>query len=77
MTAPYDDLITAMPLDKLCNDVLNGEVPRDIKKATASLRHSGGYMVGVGIKQPCPSTKATRETMRAQVPYGMSNLSVR
>ena len=54
----YDDLITAMPLDKLCNDVLNGEVPRDIKKATASLRHSGGYMVGVGIKQPCPSTKS-------------------
>ena len=54
----YDTLITAMPLDKLCNDVLNGEVPREIKKATASLRHSGGYMVGVGIKQPCPSTKS-------------------
>jgi hypothetical protein len=54
----YDDLITAMPLDKLCNDFLNGEVPREIKKATASLRHSGGYMVGIGIKQPCPSTKS-------------------
>ena len=54
----YDTLITAMPLDKLCNDVLNGEVPREIKKATASLRHSGGYMVGVGVKQPCPSTKS-------------------
>jgi protoporphyrinogen oxidase len=54
----YDQLITAMPLDKLCNDVLNGEVPREIKKATAGLRHSGGYMVGVGIKQPCPSTKS-------------------
>jgi hypothetical protein len=22
------------------------------------LRHSGGYMVGIGIKQPCPSTKS-------------------
>jgi len=54
----YDRLLTAMPLDKLCNDVLNGEVPREIKKATAGLRHSGGYMVGVGIKQPCPSTKS-------------------
>ena len=54
----YDHLISAMPLDKLCNDMLNGEVPREIKKATASLRHSGGYMVGVGIKQPCPSTKS-------------------
>jgi protoporphyrinogen oxidase len=54
----YDQLISTMPLDKLCNDMLNGEVPREIKKATASLRHSGGYMVGIGIKQPCPSTKS-------------------
>lgn len=54
----YDVLISTMPLDKLCNDVLNGEVPRQIKRATAGLRHSGGYMVGVGIKQPCPSTKS-------------------
>ena len=54
----YDILITAMPLDKLCNDVINGEMPREIKKAAASLRHSGGYMVGIGIKQPCPSTKS-------------------
>src|SRR3954471_12619636 len=54
----YDQLITAMPLDKLCNDILNGEVPREIKKATANLKHSGGYMVGIGIKQPCPSTKS-------------------
>jgi protoporphyrinogen oxidase len=54
----YDKLITAMPLDKLCNEMLNGEVPREIKKATAGLKHSGGYMVGIGIKQPCPSTKS-------------------
>jgi hypothetical protein len=38
--------------------VINGEMPREIKKAAASLRHSGGYMVGIGIKQPCPSTKS-------------------
>jgi protoporphyrinogen oxidase len=54
----YDTLISAMPLDRLCNDMLNGEVPQEIKKGTASLRHSGGYMVGVGFKQPCPSTKS-------------------
>ena len=54
----YDLLITAIPLDKLCNDLLNGDVPRDIKKAAASLRHSGDYMVGIGFKQPCPSTKS-------------------
>ncbi len=54
----YDELISTMPVDKLCNDMLNGEVPRTIKKAAASLRHSGGYMVGIGIKQKCPSTKS-------------------
>jgi protoporphyrinogen oxidase len=54
----YDVLISTMPLDKLCNDVINGEMPREIKKAAAGLRHSGGYMVGIGIKQPCPSTKS-------------------
>src|SRR5215213_8413017 len=54
----YDKLVTAIPLDKLCNDVINGEMPREIKKAAAGLKHSGGYMVGIGIKQPCPSTKS-------------------
>jgi protoporphyrinogen oxidase len=54
----YDKLISAMPLDILCNDILNGEVPREIKKATLGLKKSGGYMVGIGIRQPCPSTKS-------------------
>jgi protoporphyrinogen oxidase len=54
----YDVLISTAPLDKLCNDMLNGDVPKEIKRATASLKHSGGYMVGIGIKQPCPSTKS-------------------
>jgi protoporphyrinogen oxidase len=54
----YDILISTCPLDKLCNDMLNGDIPQPIKKASASLRHSGGYMVGIGIKQPCPSTKS-------------------
>ena len=34
----YDQLITAMPLDKLCNEVINGEMPREIKRAAAGLR---------------------------------------
>ena len=55
---PYDILISAIPLDKLCNDVINGDLPRPIKKAASSLRHSGGHMLGIGIRQPCPSTKS-------------------
>ncbi|HEV7299387.1 MAG TPA: FAD-dependent oxidoreductase [Tepidisphaeraceae bacterium] len=54
----YDILISSMPVNKLCNDVINGEMPREIKKAAAGLKKSGGYMVGIGIKQPCPSTKS-------------------
>ncbi|HEY0007268.1 MAG TPA: FAD-dependent oxidoreductase, partial [Tepidisphaeraceae bacterium] len=53
----YDILISTLPLDKLCNNVLT-QCPDDIKTAASGLRHSGGYMVGIGIKQPCPSTKS-------------------
>jgi protoporphyrinogen oxidase len=65
----YDKLISAMPLDRLCNDVINGEMPREIKKAAASLRHSGGYMVGIGIKQPCPSTKSWMYFPESNCPF--------
>jgi protoporphyrinogen oxidase len=65
----FDKLISAMPLDKLCNDVINGEMPREIKKAAAGLRHSGGYMVGVGIKQPCPSTKSWMYYPESNCPF--------
>jgi protoporphyrinogen oxidase len=65
----YDKLISAMPLDKLCNDVINGEMPREIKKAAAGLRHSGGYMVGVGIRQPCPSTKSWMYFPESNCPF--------
>jgi hypothetical protein len=58
-----------MPLDKLCNDVINGEMPREIKKAAAGLRHSGGYMVGIGIKQPCPSTKSWMYFPESNCPF--------
>ncbi len=56
-TDKYDSLLTAMPLDILCQHVLTGDVPDDIRKASGQLLHSGGYMVGIGIKRPCPSTK--------------------
>src|SRR4029453_18566081 len=65
----YDHLISAMPLDKLCNDVINGEMPREIKKATAQLLHSGDYMVGVGIKQPCPATKSWMYFPESNCPF--------
>lgn len=53
----YDILISTIPLDKLCNETLSG-VHEVIELATSKLRHSGGAMVGIGINQPCPSTKS-------------------
>jgi UDP-galactopyranose mutase len=53
---PYDVLVSTMPLDVLCRDVI-ADVPEPVRAAAGRLRHSGGYMVGVGIRRPCPSTK--------------------
>ena len=65
----YDILISTMPLDKLCNDTLNGDVPREIKRATGWLRHSGAYMVGIGIRQSCPSTKSWMYFPESNCPF--------
>src|SRR5690606_40878895 len=54
----YDSLLTAMPLDVLCRDVLAGDVPDRIRQRAAQLVHSEGHMVGVGIRRPCPSSKS-------------------
>ncbi|MBC7834977.1 MAG: FAD-dependent oxidoreductase [Phycisphaerales bacterium] len=56
----YDLLISAMPLDVLCRDVIEGEVPQSLRTRAAQLKHSGGYMVGIGLKRPggTPDTKS-------------------
>lgn len=54
-TERYDILISTMPVDVLCGDVL--PAPEAVRRAAAGLKHSGGYMVGVGIRRPCPSRK--------------------
>ncbi len=54
----YDILISAMPLDVLYRDVLVGDVPDALRARATELKHSSGYMVGVGIKRTCPSTKS-------------------
>jgi protoporphyrinogen oxidase len=54
----YDILISAMPLDVLYRDTLTGDVPDALRERAQQLKHSSGYMVGIGIKRPCPSTKS-------------------
>jgi UDP-galactopyranose mutase len=51
----YDDLISTIPLDLLVERI--GGAPPEAREASRHLLHSGSAIVGVGIRQPCPSTK--------------------
>ena len=51
----YDDLISTVPVDRLVEGM--PEAPAGIREAAGRLRHSGSAIVGVGVRQPCPSTK--------------------
>jgi hypothetical protein len=53
---PYELLLSTMPLDMLVAS-LDGDVPDCVRTQASRLRHSGSYIVGVGIEQPCPSSK--------------------
>jgi protoporphyrinogen oxidase len=52
----FDVLLSTMPLDILVKS-MTGDVPDCVRTQAARLRHSGSYIVGVGIKQPSPSKK--------------------
>jgi protoporphyrinogen oxidase len=52
----YDMLLSTMPMDVLV-DRMTSDVPEAVVDASRQLRHSGSYIVGVGIKQPSPSNK--------------------
>src|SRR5689334_23114862 len=49
----YDLLLSTMPMDLLV-DAMTGDVPDGVVDAAQQLRHSGSYIVGVGIRQPAP-----------------------
>lgn len=53
----YDALISTMPVDRLVREVLTA-APAEVVHAAGRLMHSGGFMVGVGIRRPCPSTRS-------------------
>lgn len=52
----YDLLISTMPVDQLCASARG--LPAAQARAARQLSHSGGHIIGVGIRQPCPSTKS-------------------
>jgi len=64
-TEHYDALLSTMPLDVLCRDVLSGAVPSHVREQAARLLHSGGYMVGIGLRSRTPGggTPSTKSWM--------------
>jgi UDP-galactopyranose mutase len=65
----YDALISTLPLDRLCNEVIGPGMPDRLRQAAARLRHSGGHMVGVGLRQPCPSTRSWMYFPESNCPF--------
>jgi protoporphyrinogen oxidase len=65
---PYDVLLSTMPLDVLVKS-LDGEVPECVRAQAGRLRHSGSYIVGVGIQQPCPSKKCWMYFPESNCPF--------
>lgn len=64
----YDILLSTMPLDILVRS-LSGEVPDCVRRQAARLRHSGSYIVGIGIKQPAPSKKCWMYFPESNCPF--------
>jgi protoporphyrinogen oxidase len=64
----YDYLLSTMPMDLLVGS-MNGVVPGTVRGQAANLRHSGSYIVGVGIKQPSPSKKCWMYYPESNCPF--------
>jgi protoporphyrinogen oxidase len=54
-TVPYDQLVTTMPLKELVKRIV--DCPPHIHDAVQRLHHTSGMFVGIGVADPCPSSK--------------------
>jgi UDP-galactopyranose mutase len=65
--AGYDDLVSTIPLDRLVDAI--PEAPAEVRRATGRLLHSGSAIIGVGVRQPCPSKKCWMYFPEASSPF--------
>ncbi|NUQ20469.1 MAG: NAD(P)-binding protein [Gemmatimonadaceae bacterium] len=63
-----DILMNTMPLDVLVKG-MTGDGPEGIRCEASRLRHSGGYIVGIGLKQPSPSKKCWMYFPESNAPF--------
>jgi protoporphyrinogen oxidase len=54
-TAGYDKLVTTMPLKELVKCI--SDCPPEVLAAIGDLHHTSGLFVGIGVAEPCESTK--------------------
>jgi protoporphyrinogen oxidase len=63
----YDDLISTVPIDRLVETI--PDAPASVREAAKLLLHSGSAIVGVGVRQPSPSTKCWMYFPESNSPY--------
>jgi protoporphyrinogen oxidase len=51
----YDVLLSTLPVDQLV--AWSKGAPTEVREAATRLAHSSSYIVGVGVRRPCPSEK--------------------
>ncbi len=52
----FDRLLSTLPVNELI-EMMGDNVDDDVRRAAGELEWASGYIVGVGIHAPCPSTK--------------------
>jgi UDP-galactopyranose mutase len=64
----YDVLMSTMPMDKLVR-MTNGATPDAVVEQAGRLRHSGSFIVGVGVNRPVESTKCWMYFPESDCPF--------
>jgi UDP-galactopyranose mutase len=64
---PYDVLLNTMPMDKLV--AMTAGAPDAVREQAARLRHSGSFIVGVGVNRPVESTKCWMYFPEGDAPF--------
>ena len=66
-TTSYDQLVSTMPLTELLP--LIPQCPDHVLSALSGLHHTAGMFVGIGVADPCPSTKCWMYFPEADSPF--------
>jgi protoporphyrinogen oxidase len=66
-TVGYDRLITTLPLTELVKIIV--DCPPELLEAARDLKHTEGLFVGIGVADPCPSTKCWMYFPEATSPF--------